>query len=100
MTQVEHDKAVEDIASALKQVVSVNPQLLYEAAVKVYSELAIDSITAELREGATEKSVFRARLRAGLCQWLATTLLRGGHATMTGEQVANAIAFASLGRRS
>jgi len=95
-----HEKAVNDIASAIKQVMKVQPQLLYEAAVKAYSELAVDCLTEQFKEDNTPEKQKRTVLAPALCAELAKLLLNSGNASMTNDHIASMVAFMQLGKNS
>jgi hypothetical protein len=100
-----HQQAVNEVADALKQVLSVNPQLLYEAAVKVGTDTMIEAIQVELEpvlleyEKAHARKLGRIQLRGGLCMWLTRTLVQGGHAHLTEGDTNAMIAFLNLGAK-
>ena len=98
-----HQQAVAEVADALKQVLSVNPQLLYEAAAKVGAETMLEAIRVELEpvfyEKAQARKLERIRLRGGLCMWLTRTLVQSGHAHLTEDETNAMLAYMNLGAK-
>ena len=82
----DHDKAVADVAAALKQVLSVSPQLLYEASTKLGSELMVDTMRAELT--GERKQLERLKYRASICLMLSRVLVQSGRASLTSDDMA------------
>ena len=89
---------IDQIAKALRQVVSCNPQLLFRAAMKVSSDLFFDSVKADF-EGKPAK-VDAYRFRAALCQLIGGTLIRSGRAELEMDDVANMALVMRLNRES
>jgi hypothetical protein len=87
----DHEQAVTDVAAALLQVLSVSPQLLYEASTKLGSTLMVDAIRAELTPDengkAQVKLVDRIKYRASICLMLSRVLVQSGRASLTADDV-------------
>ena len=79
------DEAINDVAAALKQLLSVDPQLLFKAAGKVGSEFMLDS----LKVGAQgkEKAEQTYQFRGGLCLALSRILLNSGRAHLDAQDM-------------
>ena len=97
MATIDHNQAVSDVAAALKQVLSVSPQLLYEASVSLGSELAIESMRVEL-SGESARQVDRLRYRVSVCLMLSRLLVQSGRASLTNSDVAAMSMYMQLRR--
>lgn len=94
MTAEEREKAIEEISKALRQLVSVDPQLLFEATKKVGGEAIFDGFKASAEE-ANDKKLRAIARRAALCMAWSQELLSSGSAQLSAKDVAQAIHFAS-----
>lgn len=87
---------IDQIAKALRQVISCNPQLLFRASMKVSSDLFFDSVKADF-EGSAKK-VDAYRFRAALCQLIGRTLIRSGRAQLEGDDISAVALVMQLSR--
>lgn len=83
----QNEQAIADVAKALKQVLSVDPQLLYKASAQLYAEYFLDRIGAELDN--KPKKAEAMLVRGALCQIIAQTLIKSGRAHLDDQDVAN-----------
>ena len=96
--QPNRDKDIDDIAKALRQVVSCNPQLLFRAAQKCSGDLFFDSIKADI-EG-KPKLLDALRFRAALCQAIGGILIRSGRAQLEDSDLAAMSAVMQLKQKA
>ena len=93
---------IDEVAAALKQVVSVPPQLLYKAAQKARADFILDNMGIELKGPDTtppvdfnrkkwERRVEALNVRAAICHYLVEILIRSGRAELDNEDTANII---------
>ncbi len=94
MTSEERKQAIEEIAKALKQVLSVDPQLLFEATKQVGSAAILEGLQAGLT-GASDKKLRSIARRTAICVTIVQELLASGSAQLSASELANAIHFAS-----
>lgn len=89
MSDKQDQQAIDDVAKALKQVLSVKPQLLYKAAGKCYADYFLDRIKYELENRPMTAEAML--IRGAICQLIASTLIRSGRAHLDDEDVANMV---------
>ena len=94
----QREKDIDDIAKALRQVVSCNPQLLFRATAKCYGDLFLDAIKAEFEH--KPKLVDALRFRAALCHMLGGALIRSGRASLEDSDFSNMALVMQLNREA
>lgn len=87
---------IDNVAKALRQVVSVNPQLLYKAAQQVYVDLTLDILNEDCQETPNRKRRDAFTFRCSLCLWISRLLLQSGRAQMDGDDMAALFAYTNL----
>lgn len=91
-------EAVDEVAKALKQVLMVSPQLLFEASKKVGADIMLDGLRNEIK-GASKEKLMRDHIRSAICMSISRLLIQSGLADLTDEDVANmAMALRSMNR--
>jgi hypothetical protein len=94
MDKEERMAAIEEIAKVLKQVLSVDPQLLFEALKKVGSGAIVEGLQAGAA-GASDKKLRSIARRGALCLAMSQELLASGSAIMSAADIASARDFVS-----
>ena len=93
----ENKEAIENISKALKQVLSVDPQLLYKAAMGVAADCIIERMGAELSN--KPQKAEKLLVRGALAQQIGHTLLRTGRAHLDDQDVANIATYLQFTNR-
>lgn len=96
MTKQYTEDEIKLVADALKQVVSVNPQLLYKAAQQVSANCSLEAIQESFQEQPNKQKYEKIMYRASLCGWIANLLLRSGRAQLDADDLANVAFYAQF----